>query len=312
MNNYGFSRTFCSDSVYVSIPQRWGLRLWVLVLAISILFCQVAGFRRRIAGRTQVPLTPVIRNTTEANYTYTAGETAILYCNVENLGTKTVTWRRANPSLILTVGLFTYFGDARFQTHNVLHKDQWNLHIRNVSLQDQGRYECQVSTKGRDIRRSYQLHVREHTSTIHISGSTYVEKNQRLVLSCNASSDSYPPDDLDWFLNGIKVESNERAGVTITKRMTYRSKTIWSELVIEHAQMQNAGTYICRTSDQLITNIKVNVLNAGKDNVKRGTILFDKSQQIAADEKNKKKNTSSRLFVSCWSVTFGIIVYVLS
>lgn len=71
-----------------------------------------------------------------------------------------VTWRRANPSLILTVGLFTYFGDARFQTHNVLHKDQWNLHIRNVSLQDQGRYECQVSTKGRDIRRSYQLHVR--------------------------------------------------------------------------------------------------------------------------------------------------------
>ena len=98
-------------------------------------------------------------------------------------------------------------------------------------------------------------------TAIHISGSTYVEKNQRLVLSCNASSDSYPPDDLDWFLNGIKVESNERAGVTITKRMTYRSKTIWSELIIEHAQMQNAGTYICRTSDQLITNIKVNVLN---------------------------------------------------
>lgn len=71
-----------------------------------------------------------------------------------------VTWRRANPSVILTVGLYTYFGDSRFQTKNVLHKDQWNLHIRNVSLDDQGRYECQVSTKARDIRRSFYLNVK--------------------------------------------------------------------------------------------------------------------------------------------------------
>lgn len=71
-----------------------------------------------------------------------------------------VTWRRANPSVILTVGLYTYFGDSRFQTQNVLHKDQWNLHIRNVSLDDQGRYECQVSTKARDIRRSFYLNVK--------------------------------------------------------------------------------------------------------------------------------------------------------
>lgn len=71
-----------------------------------------------------------------------------------------VTWRRANPSVILTVGLYTYFGDSRFQTQNVLHKDQWNLHIRNVSLDDQGRYECQVSTKARDIRRRFYLNVK--------------------------------------------------------------------------------------------------------------------------------------------------------
>lgn len=98
-------------------------------------------------------------------------------------------------------------------------------------------------------------------TAIHISGTTYVEKNQRLVLRCNASSDSYPQDDLDWFMNGHKVESSDTEGITITKSVAYRSQTIWSELVIAHARMQHAGTYICRTSDKLVTNIKVNILN---------------------------------------------------
>lgn len=310
MDNYRFSRTFLSDSGCVSCPRRWGLRLWVTVLAVSMLFCQVAGFRRRITDRTYVPLTPIILNTTASNYTYVTGETAILYCAVENLGTKTVTWRRANPSVILTVGLYTYFGDSRFQTQNVLHKDQWNLHIRNVSLDDQGRYECQVSTKARDIRRSFYLNVKEHTSTIHISGTTYVEKNQRLVLRCNASSDSYPQDDLDWFMNGHKVESSDTEGITITKSVAYRSKTIWSELVIAHARMQHAGTYICRTSDKLVTNIKVNILNAGKDNVKRGTEKSDKGL-LFEDTKSQKESYSSPLTGS-WTLIFGIIFCVLS
>lgn len=55
------------------------------------------GFRRRITDRTYVPLTPIILNTTASNYTYVTGETAILYCAVENLGTKTVS-RKAKVS----------------------------------------------------------------------------------------------------------------------------------------------------------------------------------------------------------------------
>ncbi|XP_062566284.1 cell adhesion molecule 2-like isoform X1 [Saccostrea cucullata] len=309
MDTYKFSRTFLELWRCVPGPGGWAVRAWVSVLAISVLFCQVSGFRRRISDRSHVPLTPVILNTTTSNYTYIAGETAILYCAVENLGTKTVTWRRALPSVILTVGLFTYFGDSRFQTHNVIHKDQWNLHIRNVSLEDEGRYECQVSTKARDIRRSFYLTVKEQTSTIHISGKTYVEKNQRLVLLCNASSDSYPPDDLDWFMNGHKIVSNEREGITITKSVTYRNKTIRSELAIAHAHMHHAGTYICRTSDKLVTNIKVNVLNAGKDNVKRGTIISDKSQFVKDEEGHTDGNISSRLLGS-WTLLFGMILCV--
>lgn len=97
-----------------------------------------------------------------------------------------VTWRRANPSVILTVGLYTYFGDSRFQTQNVLHKDQWNLHIRNVSLDDQGRYECQVSTKARDIRRSFYLNVKGlFAVVVAIVVVLFVMQNYTLQLSIN-------------------------------------------------------------------------------------------------------------------------------
>lgn len=98
-------------------------------------------------------------------------------------------------------------------------------------------------------------------SAIHITGDSYVNKYDRLVLLCNASSDSYPPDELDWFMNGLKVVTDLDEGIRITNSVSLRSRTIWSELVIEHAQMHHGGTYICRTSDELVTNIKVNVLS---------------------------------------------------
>lgn len=245
----------------------WGRWCCVCTVVLSLLFCQIQGYRRRIPNVHE----PIILNTTSTNYTAIAGETAVLYCAVDNLGTKTVTWRKAIPSVPLTVGLYTYYGDPRFQTHHVIHKRQWNLHIRNVSVLDSGAYECQVSTQTRDIRRPFFLTVKEQKSSIHITGDSYVNKYDRLVLLCNASSDSYPPDELDWFMNGLKVVTDLDEGIRITNSVSLRSRTIWSELVIEHAQMHHGGTYICRTSDELVTNIKVNVLSDGRMNVKRGT-----------------------------------------
>lgn len=46
----------------------------------------LSGYRRRIPNVHE----PIILNTTSTNYTAIAGETAVLYCAVANLGTKTV------------------------------------------------------------------------------------------------------------------------------------------------------------------------------------------------------------------------------
>ena len=53
----------------------------------------------------------------------------------------------------------TFVADSRIQTHHVVHKDQWNLHIRNVGKSDAGAYECQISTKDRKLRKIFYLEV---------------------------------------------------------------------------------------------------------------------------------------------------------
>ena len=113
-----------------------------------------------------------------------------------------------------------------------------------------------------------------YVSAILITGDRYVNKYKRLVLLCNASSDSYPPDELDWFLNGHKVVTDLDDGIKITNSVSLKSRAIWSELVIEHARMKHGGTYICRTSEKLVTNIKVNILSGKNGNISKNLLLW--------------------------------------
>ncbi|KAJ8304479.1 hypothetical protein KUTeg_018062 [Tegillarca granosa] len=89
--------------------------------------------------------------TRETNYTYSTGKLAVI-------------WRRADYPNPLTIGKFTYVGDSRIQVHHVVHKDQWNLHIRNASKKDEGVYECQVSTSDRSIRKNFLLTINDDPS----------------------------------------------------------------------------------------------------------------------------------------------------
>lgn len=60
----------------------------------------LSGYRRRIPNLQD----PII-NTTSTNYTAIAGETAVLYCAVANLGTKTVGHHYKAPSSLTSHGV---------------------------------------------------------------------------------------------------------------------------------------------------------------------------------------------------------------
>lgn len=61
----------------------------------------LSGYRRRIPNLQD----PIILNTTSTNYTAIAGETAVLYCAVDNLGTKTVRHHYKAPSSLTSHGV---------------------------------------------------------------------------------------------------------------------------------------------------------------------------------------------------------------
>ncbi|KAI8774720.1 zwei Ig domain protein zig-8 isoform X2, partial [Biomphalaria glabrata] len=70
-----------------------------------------------------------------------------------------IVWRRASDPNPLTIGMDTYIGDSRFKVIHKKHSLEWNLHISDVTPEDSGVYECQVSAKRRHIRQNVMLTV---------------------------------------------------------------------------------------------------------------------------------------------------------
>lgn len=57
-----------------------------------------------------------------------------------------VSWFRRKDYQLLTVGLSTYSSDDRFLVEHTRHLGNWALRIKNARKEDEGLYECQIST----------------------------------------------------------------------------------------------------------------------------------------------------------------------
>lgn len=96
---------------------------------------------------------------------------------------------------------------------------------------------------------------------ISVSGTKFVEKGDRIHLVCNSTGVLDPPDNLDWFKDGVKLTPDGLRQIKIDKFHVRATRTLVSVLEIRHSKMDDAGTYVCRSSDLAITSTKVHVLN---------------------------------------------------
>ncbi|KAL8575191.1 hypothetical protein ACOMHN_042501 [Nucella lapillus] len=213
---------------------------------------------------------------TQLHYQHTVGDTAFLECAVENLGKKSVSWRKVSSNKVLTVGSVSFSGNPRYEVEHPPGSSLWNLIIRDLRSSDAGVYECQISAKVRHLRHHVTLLVSDEVTTkkakkpnIRITGADFVDKGKRLYLICNATATEQPPEDLDWFREGNRLQTSEEKGIYIRKFVTLSTSTIVSILEIKHAQLDDGGVYVCRTSSLDVTSFRVNVLNGDKNNVKR-------------------------------------------
>ncbi|XP_059158363.1 hemicentin-2-like isoform X3 [Physella acuta] len=222
--------------------------------------------------------------------TFKEGQMAKLECFVEDMGTRKVIWRKMTDPNPLTIGRNTFVVDGRINVEHTPMEANWHLIIKQVRLDDAGEYECQISSVDRNLRKPVHLTVKlDFDSTaggrksklkpavIKISGKTYVEKGHKLKLICNATGEG--ADEIDWFRNGQKLATDDDKKVTIQKRVNLMERNIESILEVQEADMNDAGIYVCRTSDLLIDSTRIDVLN--------GTHFSDTSN------KKREKDASS-------------------
>ncbi|XP_045216172.1 hepatocyte cell adhesion molecule-like isoform X2 [Mercenaria mercenaria] len=206
---------------------------------------------------------------TPTNVTYEKGGLAILYCSIENLGTKTVIWRKQPYNVPITVGQEQFVEINRFYLSHVPYREEWNLLIKNVQPFDAGTYECQISSTEKVLRRNITLNVVESSGLlkpeISITGTRVVEKGKSIHLTCQASGTTSPPEGIDWYKDGNILTTEKRGDLLIEKQISFTTRMIVSRLTIAKSYMSDTGTFVCRTPELLTATFKVDVLNHPND-----------------------------------------------
>ncbi|XP_060607625.1 lachesin-like [Ruditapes philippinarum] len=236
------------------------------------------------------------------NVTFHVGQTATLLCSVENLGNKTVVWRKASDPHPIAIGEFVYAPDARYSVRISKERREYNLEIHNIRKSDSGVYHCQVSTKDKLIRHILLTVVgrpRDSPSRadlkeelgdesppyimpeIVLSGNEYVNSGDTIRLICNVTGNTEIPQDVDWFKDGVLLRPFSSSKINVKKDTSITRRQLDSVLEIRNANLDDDGLYICRNSEKLIASLKVNILNEEKSNTdKRGTAGDAKSGQM--------------------------------
>lgn len=104
---------------------------------------------------------------------------------------------------------------------------------------------------------------------ISIRGTSFVNVNEPIILTCNATGATRAPSVIDWFFNGIMVRESDPRWHSRVHISNYEpdvpSRMLVSELTINKSLFSDKGLYVCKSSsgsDRIITSMDVSVLNS--------------------------------------------------
>ncbi|XP_055938358.1 zwei Ig domain protein zig-8-like isoform X3 [Argiope bruennichi] len=201
----------------------------------------------------------VVEPVTTRNVTTQVGQTTYLHCIVDKLEDKTVSWLRLKDFHLLTVGLYTYTSDTRFQTIYNEYATDWTLQIRYPQLSDEGLYECQVSSDP-PISHYVYLKVIVPKTKILGSGNFYVSVGSEINLTCVITDCPEPPAYVFWYHDSRMINFDPgRINIALQKA---GNNTAISRLRIRNAEASDSGNYSCSPSNADVASIFVHVLKA--------------------------------------------------
>lgn len=100
---------------------------------------------------------------------------------------------------------------------------------------------------------------------INLTGTEYVDKDQKINLTCNATGAERAPSDIDWFHEGNRIYTNNKKWMNRIEITKYKpeipGRSLISSLIIERSTLNDTGSYVCRSSNLETTSLKIHVLN---------------------------------------------------
>ncbi|XP_066939390.1 limbic system-associated membrane protein-like [Macrobrachium rosenbergii] len=205
-------------------------------------------------------------NNTVSNVTAQLGGTAFLPCRVGHLGDRQISWIRRRDWHVLTSGAVLYTHDQRFSVLHAAGSQDWTLHIKYVSVKDNGTYECQVSTGTGIISLFVNLAVVTPEAHIPGHGQYHVNHGSPITLTCVIKQSPTPPQYVSWYHNGVLLNYlRDRPDVTISTQVRGPNMaSSISKLEVANASDKHSGNYTCSADNTLPASTMVFVTEGDK------------------------------------------------
>ena len=94
---------------------------------------------------------------------------------------------------------------------------------------------------------------------------------ETLALKCNVTNVHGPVTNLDWFKDGKRISSDDRRPISVLSKVADQIRTVYSTLRVHNLTKKDAGTYMCKVSDQMLSSVQVDV--GGKEET-TGKLIF--------------------------------------
>jgi len=186
------------------------------------------------------------------------GKTSNIACSIKNLGNMTVSWIRHHGTHLLTTGMFRYTPDERFSTLHKPSSENWVLEIRDTLMEDEGVYECQISTTPvRSLQ--FNLKVVDSYTTIPGSKVRHVDVGSVLNITCLVVNYPLKLDYIIFYHNDKQINMDTGPYKMSNTWKDADSDNYTSHVVVKSSTVQQSGNYHCAANPGQSQDITVHV-----------------------------------------------------
>lgn len=170
----------------------------------------------------------------------------------------TVSWIRHHDTHLLTTGMYRYTPDDRFSTLHKPSSENWVLEIRNTLEEDEGVYECQISTTPiRSLR--FNLKVVDSYTTIPGSPVRHVDVGSVLNITCLVVNFPLKLDYIIFYHNEKQINMDTGPYKMSETYRQHGSDNYTCHIVVKSSSVSQSGKYHCAANPGQSQHITVHV-----------------------------------------------------